>query len=65
MKDLTNANARETGILPPMAEEAAVEGDDLFICFESAAYAYRARKTDHIDRIIVLKESSRKKDFKE
>ena len=65
MKDLTNANARETGILPPMAEEAAMEGDDLFICFESAAYAYRARKTDHIDRIIVLKESSRKKDFKE
>ena len=60
MKDLTNANARETGILPPMAEETAMEGDDLYICFESAAYAYRARKTDHIDRIIVLKASSRK-----
>ena len=60
MKDLTNANARETGILPPMAEETAMEGDDLYICFESAAYAYRARKADHIDRIIVLKASSRK-----
>ena len=60
MKDLTNSNARQTGILPPMAEEAALEEDDLYICFESAAYAYRARKTDHIDRILVLKASARK-----
>ena len=61
MKDLTNSNARQTGILPPMAEEAALEEDDLYIWFESAAYAYRARKTDHIDRILVLKASARKK----
>ena len=60
MKALTNYTARQTGILPPMAEEAALEEDDLYICFESAAYAYRARKTDHIDRILVLKASARK-----
>ena len=55
MKDLTDSNARQIGTLPAMAEEAALDGDDLYICFESAAYAYRARKTDHIDRILVLK----------
>ena len=36
------------------------ENGNLYICFESAAYAYRARKTDHIDRILVLKASARK-----
>lgn len=59
--DFTDSRAKETGELPPMAEETCMDDEDnLYICFESAAYAYRARETDHIDRILVLKKSSLK-----
>lgn len=60
MLDLRDDNAVINAKLPPMAEEASLDGDDLYICFESAAYAYRARRTDHIDRILVLKRSAMK-----
>ncbi|MGM9940858.1 MAG: hypothetical protein ACI32N_02565 [Bulleidia sp.] len=58
--DLTDNNAVINAKLPPMAEEASLDGNDLYICFESAAYAYRARKCDHIDRILVFKQSAMK-----
>lgn len=58
--NMTDANAREIYVLPPMGEEVCMDQDDLYICFESGAYAYRARETDHIDRILVLKKSAMK-----
>ena len=44
----------ETFTLPPMLEEISVYGDQIYLCFESAAYAYRARINPKIDRIVVL-----------
>lgn len=41
--------------LPCMAEDCHMDDDgNLYLCFESAAYAYRARLSPHIDRIIFL-----------
>ena len=58
--DLTDANANAVYMLPPMGEEVCMDQDDLYVCFESGAYAYRARETSHIDRILVLKTSALK-----
>lgn len=41
--------------LPPMGEEIYIYDNAMYICFESGAFAYRARECDHIDRILVLK----------
>lgn len=55
-----NVDARDdaslaTFNLPVMAEDIFVTTDQhIYVCFESGAYAYRARKCDHIDRILYL-----------
>lgn len=40
--------------LPPMLEQITAESGKLYLCFESAAYAYRSRFNQKVDRIIVL-----------
>lgn len=60
--NLTDSNADAVYLLPPMGEEVCMDQDDLYICFESGAYAYRARETEHVDRILVLKTSALKKE---
>lgn len=53
--DATDAKAAVSVTLPPMAEEICMDDTVVYIAFESAAYAFRARKNAHIDRIVVLK----------
>lgn len=40
--------------LPPMLEQITADQGKLYLCFESAAYPYRSRWNDKIDRILVL-----------
>lgn len=40
--------------LPPMLEQITADQGKLYLCFESAAYAYRSRWNPKIDRILVL-----------
>ena len=40
--------------LPPMLEEISVYKNKIYLCFESGAYAYRARLNPKVDRIVVL-----------
>lgn len=40
--------------LPPMLEQISDYNGKLYLCFESAAYAYRARLNRKVDRIIVF-----------
>ena len=55
-----NVNARNNNViktieLPVMAEDCYMDDEgNLYICFESAAFVYRARKCDHVDRIIFI-----------
>ncbi len=55
-----NVDARDFNFLnaidlPVMAEDCYMDAHgNLYVCFESAAYAYRARKCDHVDRIVYL-----------
>lgn len=55
-----NVDARDvnyvSGIdLPVMAEDCYMDEDgNLYICFESGAYAYRSRPCDHVDRIVFI-----------
>lgn len=57
----TADNAVATYTMPPMLEEIATDeggrdGGKAYLCFESGAYAYRARWNAKIDRIVVLAE---------
>lgn len=55
-----NVNAKDENMLyslhlPCMAEDCHMDDSgNLYICFESSAYAYRARKSVHVDRILFL-----------
>lgn len=44
----------DTYSLPPMLEQISDYSGKLYLCFESAAYTYRARLNRKVDRIIVL-----------
>lgn len=50
----TADNAIASYTLPPMLEQITLTDGRLYLCFESAAYAYRARLNDKVDRIVVL-----------
>ena len=50
----TSDKALETLTLPPMLEQISLEDKKMYLCFESAAYAYRARLNPKIDRIVVI-----------
>lgn len=55
-----NVDARDSSLLtsidlPMMAEDIYVYNEEeVYICFESAAYAYRARLCDHVDRVLFI-----------
>lgn len=41
--------------LPVMAEGCYMDEEgNIYVCFESSAYAYRARKSEHVDRILCI-----------
>ena len=42
------------GILPEMIEQIVVEGDELYVLFESGAYAYRGYAGNVVDRVLKL-----------
>lgn len=51
----TDANKLYSFHLPCMAEDCYMDDENnLYVCFESAGYAYRARKSPHVDRILFL-----------
>lgn len=60
LDDDGNVDARDDSTLvefdlPVMAEDISVASEsEIYVCFESGAYAYRARLCDHIDRILYL-----------
>lgn len=54
----TTDNAIDSFTLPPMLEQITISGNRLYLCFESGAYAYRARLNPKIDRIVVLERES-------
>ena len=54
-----NVEKREVIINPKiLPEKLSViikdEDGNLYICFESGAYAYRSRPCDHVDRIVFI-----------
>ena len=44
LSDLTDNNCLYSGVLPPYLEQICVDGDDLYLVFESCAERYRSRK---------------------
>lgn len=54
-RDYNFINALE---LPVMAEGCYMDEEgNIYVCFESSAYAYRARKSEHVDRIMCIPRS--------
>lgn len=49
-----NENSAKSYRLPERLEQIVVEGDDLYVLFESAAYAYRTSSTNIVDRVLKL-----------
>lgn len=49
-----NEKSARTYRLPNRLEQICVDGDDLYLLFESAAYAYRATSLTTVDRILKL-----------
>lgn len=49
-----NENSKKSYRLPERIEQIVVDGDDLYILFESAAYAYRALSVNIVDRVLKL-----------
>ncbi len=52
--DLTDSQADSKEKLPPLAEEICITDNQIYICFESSAFAFRGRNAAHVDRILVL-----------
>ncbi len=53
--DARNSNVINTIELPVMAEDCFMDPEgNMYICFESAGFAYKARKCEHVDRIIFI-----------
>lgn len=50
--DATNDNALLTLTLPPMLEQIYVDGDEMYLMFESAGSAYRWRVGTRVDRVL-------------
>lgn len=50
----SNENSATHMSLPPQMEEICTDGDDLYVVFESAAYAYRSYIPVKIDRILKM-----------
>lgn len=53
-KLLESSNAIEKIRFPSRMEQICVDGDDLYVLFESAAYAYKASSLVQLDRILKL-----------
>jgi hypothetical protein len=51
----TNDKAINIITMPQKLEQIAVDGEDMYIIFESAGYAYRYYSYPSIDRVIQLK----------
>ena len=49
-----NENSAVSYRFPERMEQIFVEGDDLYVLFESAAYAYRASSVNIVDRVLKL-----------
>ncbi|HIZ22038.1 MAG TPA: hypothetical protein IAA21_04465 [Candidatus Blautia faecigallinarum] len=49
-----NENSAVSYRFPERMEQIFVEGDDLYVLFESAAYAYRASSMNIVDRVLKL-----------
>ena len=54
MKLLESDNATYKVRFPSRMEQIYVDGDDLYVLFESAAYGYQASSLIHMDRILKL-----------
>lgn len=54
-QNYTNENAISIIDMPQKLEQIAVEGDDMYMVYESAAYSYRYYSLPSIDRIIKMK----------
>lgn len=50
----SNEDSATHMVLPPQMEEICADGDDLYVIFESAAYAYRSYIPVKIDRILKM-----------
>ena len=53
-KLLEKDTAESSICLPEKLEQIYVDGDDLYVLFESAAYSYRASSLVKMDRILKL-----------
>lgn len=49
-----NENSAKSYVLPERMEQICVEGEELYVLFESAAYAYRASSINIVDRVLKL-----------
>ena len=49
-----NENSARTYRFPERLEQIVVEGDSLYVMFESCAYAYRASSVNIVDRVLKL-----------
>lgn len=49
-----NENSARTYRFPERLEQIVVEGDNLYVMFESCAYAYRASSVNIVDRVLKL-----------
>ena len=49
-----NENSARTYRFPERMEQIVVDGDDLYVMFESCAYAYRAASVNIVDRVLKL-----------
>ena len=49
-----NENSAKTYRFPEMIEQIVVDGDDLYVLFESGAYAYRGYAGNVVDRVLKL-----------
>ena len=47
-------NSARSYRMPEMIEQIVVEGDNLYVLFESGAYAYRAASANIVDRVLKL-----------
>ncbi|MCD7868143.1 MAG: hypothetical protein LUG62_08155 [Clostridiales bacterium] len=49
-----NENTARLYAMPERMEQIVVDGDDLYVLFESAAYAYRSSSMNIVDRVLKL-----------
>ena len=49
-----NENSARSYRMPEMIEQIVVDGDELYVLFESGAYAYRGYAGNVVDRVLKL-----------